>query len=241
MPFLASAIRASELLLAERDAFGRALHLDDAALAGHDEIGVGAGAPNPRHSRGRCTGWPSKMPQEIAATWSLQHLRHTDHLPRLHPAQAVMQRDPAAGDRGGARAAVGLDHVAIDGDLLLAERLQVDHGAQRAADQPLDLQRAAALLARPRPRGACARRSSAAACRIRPSPSPCRSCASSPAPFPPGWPCTAHGCRRTSPGRSPRHAWRRRARRRSRAFRRAGVWMGAWSRSVFWSRFVAGL
>ena len=58
-----------------------------------------------------------------------------------------MQRDPGAGDRGGAGAAVGLDHVAVERDLALAERLQVDHGAQRAADQPLDLQRAAALLA----------------------------------------------------------------------------------------------
>ena len=58
-----------------------------------------------------------------------------------------MQRDPAAGDRGRAGAAVGLDDVAIDGDLLLAERLQVDDRAQAAADQPLDLQRPAALLA----------------------------------------------------------------------------------------------
>ena len=58
-----------------------------------------------------------------------------------------MQRDPAAGDRGGAGAAIGLDHVAIEGDLLLAQRLQIDHGAQRAADQPLDFQRASALLA----------------------------------------------------------------------------------------------
>ena len=34
-------------------------------------------------------------------------------------------------------------HVAIDGDLALAELRQVDHGAQRAADQALDLLRAA--------------------------------------------------------------------------------------------------
>ena len=43
MPLLARPISASELLLRERHAFGRALDLDDAALAGHDEIGVGAG------------------------------------------------------------------------------------------------------------------------------------------------------------------------------------------------------
>ena len=58
-----------------------------------------------------------------------------------------MQRHPAAGDRGRAGAAVGLDDVAVDGDLALAERLEVDDGAQAAADQPLDLDRAAALLA----------------------------------------------------------------------------------------------
>src|SRR4029077_16657075 len=65
----------------------------------------------------------------------------------LHPVDAVRQRDPAAGDRRGARAAVGLDHVAVDRGLPFAERRQVDDRAQAAADQPLDFQRAAALLA----------------------------------------------------------------------------------------------
>jgi hypothetical protein len=58
------------------------------------------------------------------------------------------QRDPAAGDRGAAGAAVGLDHVAIDGDLPFAQRRAVDPGAQGASDQPLDFLRASALLAR---------------------------------------------------------------------------------------------
>ena len=48
---------------------------------------------------------------------------------------------------GAARAAVGLQHVAVDGDLPLAERHPVDAGAQAAADQPLDLLGAARLLA----------------------------------------------------------------------------------------------
>src|SRR5213076_3103576 len=47
--------------------------------------------------------------------------------------------DPAAGDRGAAGAAIGLEYVAVDVDGALAERLEVDHGAQGAADQPLDL------------------------------------------------------------------------------------------------------
>ena len=40
---------------------------------------------------------------------------------RGHEFQRLVQRDEAAGDRGGARAAVGLQHVAIDHDLPLAK------------------------------------------------------------------------------------------------------------------------
>ncbi len=43
----------------------------------------------------------------------------------------------------GARAAVGFEHVAIDGDRPLADGRQVDHRPQAAADQPLDFRRAA--------------------------------------------------------------------------------------------------
>src|SRR5437773_9979467 len=51
----------------------------------------------------------------------------------------------SAGDGGGARAAIRLQHVAIDGDGALAERLEVRHRPERAADQPLDLLGAPAL------------------------------------------------------------------------------------------------
>ena len=57
---------------------------------------------------------------------------------------AARERDVAAGDRRGARAAVGLEHVAVDGDRALAEPREVDDAAQRAADQALDLVRPAA-------------------------------------------------------------------------------------------------
>jgi hypothetical protein len=50
-------------------------------------------------------------------------------------------------DRGAARAAVGLEHVAVEPDRALAELLEVDDAAERAADQPLDLDGAPALLA----------------------------------------------------------------------------------------------
>ncbi len=51
----------------------------------------------------------------------------------------VGERDVRAGDRGRAGAAVGLEHVAVELDRVLAERLVVDDRAQRAADQPADL------------------------------------------------------------------------------------------------------
>src|SRR3546814_9900514 len=56
------------------------------------------------------------------------------------------QRDPRAGDRGGAGTAVGLDHVAVDDDLPFAQLLHVDDGTQATADKPLDFLRSSRLL-----------------------------------------------------------------------------------------------
>src|SRR5207344_876072 len=55
------------------------------------------------------------------------------------------ERDPGARDRGGARAAVRLEHVAVEPERPLAEVLQVVAAADRPADEPLDLDRAALL------------------------------------------------------------------------------------------------
>src|SRR5438874_4266945 len=69
-------------------------------------------------------------------------------------AKGVGDRDEAAGDRGRARSTVGLDDVAVDPDGALAHLGALDHGAQGAADEALDLLRATAwpaILAR-RPR-----------------------------------------------------------------------------------------
>ena len=54
------------------------------------------------------------------------------------------QRDLGAGDRRGARSAVGLQHVAVDPDRALAELRHIRHGPQRAADDALDFVRAPA-------------------------------------------------------------------------------------------------
>ena len=102
---------------------------------------------------------PLKMPQEIGRDMIAQRA-FLDDRARTHPFEAVAQREPGAGDRRRARAAVGLDDVAVDDDLALAQRRQIGHGAQRAADQALDFLRAAGglagggLAARARVRGA---------------------------------------------------------------------------------------
>jgi hypothetical protein len=123
---------------------GGALHLDDAAIAGHDKIGVGLGfrilgIVEIEHRRAVIDAAGDR--RDIVA----QHIG-LHHVARLHPGEAVGERDPGSGDGGGAGAAVGLQHVAVDGDLALAERFEVDRCAQRTADQALDLDRAAALL-----------------------------------------------------------------------------------------------
>src|SRR5207302_1343386 len=58
--------------------------------------------------------------------------------------QGVREGDEAAGDRGGARPAVSLDHLAIDHDAPRTERLQVNSRTERAADETLDLKGPAA-------------------------------------------------------------------------------------------------
>ena len=59
-----------------------------------------------------------------------------------------MQGEVAAADARRAGAAVGLEHVAVDDDLALAERDHVARRPQAAPDQALDLDGAPALLAR---------------------------------------------------------------------------------------------
>ena len=88
----------------------------------------------------------SNTPHEIAATWPVIGLAF-DHLFLDQIFARLRQRDPGAGDRRRARAAVGLDHVAIERDGAIAQRFHVDDRAQRAADQALDFLRAARLLA----------------------------------------------------------------------------------------------
>ncbi len=137
MPLSGHRHQRGELLFAEGPALGGALHLDEAAAAGLDDVHVDVG--------GRVL-----LVVEVEQD-RLAHLADRDggHVVGDRQlgggaraallAQALDERDEGAGDRGAARAAVGLQHVAVDPDRALAERLHVDHRAQRAADQALDL------------------------------------------------------------------------------------------------------
>ena len=131
-----------ELAPVERRALGGALHLDEQAAAGGDHVHVGLGADVLLvvEVENRCAvGDPDahgrhRVDQRVALDDTL----------RLRPRDGVGHRHVGAGDRGGAGAAVGLQHVAVEHQGVLPQLLGVDHGAQRAADQPRDLVGAAA-------------------------------------------------------------------------------------------------
>ena len=67
---------------------------------------------------------------------------------RLHqPLEGNGHGHAGPGDGRGARAPVGLQHVAVQNDGAFAQGLHVDHRAQGAADEALDLMRSSAHLA----------------------------------------------------------------------------------------------
>ena len=110
-------------------------------LAGHDDVEVDVGArvldvveveQDARRRRSR---------RETAATES------ASARPRPMPVERAPGGDVGARDGRAAGAAVGLQHVAVEPERPLAERLHVRYGAQRPADQALDLNRAPLLLA----------------------------------------------------------------------------------------------
>jgi hypothetical protein len=134
-----------QLVAAEGVALGGALHLDERAAILHDDVHVGL-------RRGVLE--VVEVEHRHAAADADRHggdlavqRRSRERAAADQRVAGVGERDIAAGDRGGARAAVGLQHVAVEGDGALAERGEVDDRAQAAADEALDLLGAAALLA----------------------------------------------------------------------------------------------
>ena len=125
-----------------------ALHLHVAHLApgvpGHDHVHVHLGA---------AVLGIFQIQHTLAVHHAHGHRRHLTHDGRIHQHAVVeelvhgqTQRRERAGDGRGARAAVGLNHVAVDVDRALAQPGQVARGAERAADEPLNLHAAPVLL-----------------------------------------------------------------------------------------------
>src|SRR5574340_723414 len=106
--------------------FRRALHFDKVAVAQHHHVHVGVAGGvfdivEVEHGRafidadGNCRN-------------EILERRFLDEAFAHQTAHRIMQRDESASDAGGAGAAVGLDHVAIDLDGALAQLAEVDHG-----------------------------------------------------------------------------------------------------------------
>ena len=56
-----------------------------------------------------------------------------------HAVTRIVKRHPRTHDAGRPGAAIGLEHVAVEGHLLVREDRQVCHGAQAPPDQALNL------------------------------------------------------------------------------------------------------
>ena len=158
--------QAVHLVARERRAFGGALHLDEAAGPGHDDVHVGVAA-------------------RVLDVLEIEHRRAVDDADRDRrdevadrrarelalpdqPRHRVVRGDEGAGDRGGTGAAVGLHDVAVERDGALAEGREVEHAAQRRGRSGAGSPACARSACRAPPRGRRAYAWSAAACRIRP-------------------------------------------------------------------------
>jgi len=87
---------------------------------------------------------PPTIPHEIAATVPVSGVRSSLPLADQPPAREL-ERHERARDRRAARAAVGRQHVAVEVDRPLTQGREVDDAPDRAADEALDLDRAAVL------------------------------------------------------------------------------------------------
>src|SRR6516164_485984 len=117
-------------------ALGGRLNLDNAARAGEDKIGVRLGA--------RILGIV-EVEHRLATNNAAGDRGHgiaegkrRQRALRHQLLQRKTERHIAAGDGGGTRPAIGLEHVAIDADLPLAQSLEISDRAERSSNEPLD-------------------------------------------------------------------------------------------------------
>src|SRR5580658_4167158 len=133
-----------ELMAAKRVPLGGTLYLDEGAARVHHHIHVRLGV--------RVLGIievenrdAAKNPNGHRRDLAVDRIR-AQRAPLDQRIDRIGERHESAGDRGGPRPAVRLQHVAVHRDGALTQGLQIDYCAQSAADQALDLLGAAALL-----------------------------------------------------------------------------------------------
>src|SRR5215216_3166823 len=129
-----------QVVAREGGALGRRLHLDQPAAPGHHDVEVDLGARvldiveiEQRLAVDDPDGDRADGVDQRAA--------------EPHVVERALRGDVYAGDAGAASPSVGLKDVAVEPERALAERLHVRNGPHGAADQALDLDRAALLLA----------------------------------------------------------------------------------------------
>ena len=134
---LGQAQQAPELGLGEGHRFRGPLNLDDESAIGEDEVGVDLGGRVlviVEIEQGHAGDDPATDRGDMA---DQRHRRYATVGDKAHEGEA--KRHPRPGDGGGPRSPVGLQDVAVDAHLALAEGAQVGRRAQRAADQALNL------------------------------------------------------------------------------------------------------
>src|SRR5260221_1236918 len=129
-----------ELRPIERAVLARALHLHEPSLAAHDDVHVDVG---------RDVLHVLEIEQRLAADDAHTHTGHAPLHRRAaelaltdHPGKGIADSDGRPGDRGSPRSAIGLEDVAVHLEGVLAPGEIVEHGANAAADEPLNLLRA---------------------------------------------------------------------------------------------------
>src|SRR6185312_552056 len=143
---LAQFHKSVELLPREGRLLTASLHFDELARAGHHQVHIHFGI---------AILHVLEIEAFLAIYDADAHRRDagTNHFPNgnaqalLDTSNCIDDGDEGAVDGGGARAAVGFQHVAIDPQGPFAELAEIDGGPQAPADQPLNLHRAAVDLA----------------------------------------------------------------------------------------------
>ena len=144
--FLRQCEQCVEFFAAERVAFRRTLHFDKAAAVVHHDVHVGIavavfGVIEIEHRRAAVNADGNRGDRSVDRIAFQQFLR-------LEPIDRIDERHICAGDRSGPRAAVGLDHVAIQRDGAFAQVRAVNTRAQAASDQALDFHACGRLVRR---------------------------------------------------------------------------------------------